>query len=286
MGNSKLKYKVQELWLRFVTKELPHRLVTKELCAKRPCRFETACRLVAIAMAMLLAAPAAVADDTGLVVEAGVSKKISKTVSAGLDAEFRTRNDFRTVDRFSIGADVSYKPLKWLKISAGYILLIDNEKEDISRNEDGSYNNWRPSYYGLRHRLNVSLTGEYKPHKRVKISLRERYQYTHRGTHDTRRYDFDNEWWEDVTVKARDRHMLRSRLQVEWDIPKCKFDPFASVEIFNDRYFDKARFTLGGEISINKTHTFGAYYRYQLIGAQEDEEPNFHYFGLTYKFKF
>ena len=42
------------------------------------------------------------ADDTGLIVSAAVEKKFNKKTSAEVEAEFRTRNDFRTVDRFAL----------------------------------------------------------------------------------------------------------------------------------------------------------------------------------------
>lgn len=246
-------------------------------------------RLIAVVTAAALTATAmtTLADDTGLIVEAEVSHKITKTVSAAVDAELRTRNDFRTIDRVSIGADVSYKPLHWLKLTAGYVLLVDHQQEKLTYHDDSDeYNNWRPSYYGTRHRVSVSATGEYKPHKRVKISLRERYQFTHRGAHDTRRYDFDNQWWETVTVSVKNKHLLRSRLMVEWDIPRCKVDPFVSAELFNGMALQKARFIIGAEYTVKKRHTFSAYYRYQVITDEEDEEPNCHKFGLGYKFKF
>ena len=66
------------------------------------------------------------ADDGGLIASIEASHKFSKKLSAGLETEFRSRNNFRTADRVSIGGDVSYKVLSWLKASAGYTLLIDN----------------------------------------------------------------------------------------------------------------------------------------------------------------
>ncbi len=229
------------------------------------------------------------ADDSGLIVEAGTSHKFSKTVSADIDAEFRTRNHFRTVDRVGIGADVSYKPWKFIKFSAGYTLLIDNNEEKITRNTDGSYNNWRPSYYGTRHRFNVSVTGEWRPIKRLKLSLRERWQYTHRALRDdVRRYDFDNEWWETTSVRQQDKHVLRSRLQISYDFPNWKLDPVASVEFHNAMALEKTRFTIGTSYEIKKTHEFGIYYRYDLLSDndKDDYDANIHCIGVTYSYKF
>ena len=133
------------------------------------------------------------ADDAGLVASIEASHKFSKRLSGGLEMEFRSRNDFRTADRVSLGGDVSYKLLPWLKASAGYSLLIDNNRETLTYQDDGvSYNNWRPSYWGLRHRFNVSLTASRKI-RRVEVSLRERWQYTYRPEVADVTYDWEHD---------------------------------------------------------------------------------------------
>ena len=225
------------------------------------------------------------ADDAGLIASVGTSRKISKGLNAGFEAEFRSRNDFRTADRVSLGADVSYKLLPWLKAGAGYTLLIDNNREKITYQDDGvSYNNWRPSYWGLRHRFNVTLTASRKV-QRVELSLRERWQYTYRPGKMVDNFDFDEGEWEDREVKGKGKNVLRSRLQLEWDIPKCKFDPFASVEFHTTRELEKTRFILGVNHTLKKKHSFKLYYRYQLSGSSIDE-PNIHMLGLGYTYKF
>ena len=224
------------------------------------------------------------ADDGGLVASIEASHKFSKKLSAGLETEFRSRNNFRTADRLSIGGDVSYKVLPWLKASAGYTLLIDNNREKLTYQDDGvSYNNWRPSYWGLRHRFNVTLTGSYKI-RRVELSLRERWQYTYRPSKVTDNFDFDEGEWEDDEVKGKGKNVLRSRLQAEWDIPKCKYDPFASVEFHTTRDLEKTRFIVGVDHSVKKKHNFKLYYRYQVSGSSD--EPNIHMLGLGYTYKF
>ena len=224
------------------------------------------------------------ADDAGLIASVGASHKISKKASAGVEAEFRSRNNFRTADRFSLGADFSYKLLPWLKASAGYTLLIDNNRETLTYQNDGvTYNNWRPSYWGVRHRFNVTLTGSYKI-QRVELSLRERWQYTYRHSKVIDNFDFDEAEWEDHEVRGKGKNVLRSRLQLEWDIPKCKFDPFASVEFHTARDLEKTRFIVGVNHSVKKKHSFKLYYRYQLSGSSS--EPDNHMLGMGYTYKF
>ena len=224
------------------------------------------------------------ADDAGLVASIEASHKFSKKLSATVDLEFRSRNDFRTADRVSLGGDVSYKLLPWLKASAGYTLLVDNNREDLTFQDDGvSYNNWRPSYWGVRHRFNVSLTGSHKI-RRVEVSLRERWQYTYRPSKIIDNFDFDEGEWEDYEVRGKGKNVLRSRLQLEWDIPKCKFDPFASVEFHTTRDLEKTRFIMGVSHSVKKKHEFKLYYRYQVSGSSN--EPDIHMLGMGYSYKF
>ena len=224
------------------------------------------------------------ADDSGLILSAEASRKIRKGLNAGFEVEFRSRNDFRTAERVSLGASVSYKLLPWLKASGGYNLLIENNREEITYNDDLSYNNWRPSYWGVRHRFNVSLTASYKV-RRVEFSLRERWQYTYRPEKMIDNFDFDEAEWEDHKVRGKGKNVLRSRLQAEWDIPRCKFDPFASVEFHNSKHLDKTRFIVGVGHTIKKTHDFKLYYRYQLTGSHSSD-PNIHMLGLGYTYKF
>jgi len=236
--------------------------------------------------AVLSPIKASAGDDAGLLLSAGVSHKLDKKWSVGGDVEFRSRNNFRTADRVSVGINAGYKLCKWLKASAGYSLLIDNNYEKLTFNDDLSYNNWRPSYWGLRHRFNVSLTGSYSIN-RVTLSLRERWQYTYRPHKMTDNFDFDEAEWETVEVSGKGKNVLRSKLQVEWNIPRCKFDPFASVEFYNAWALEKTRFTVGVDYNIKKTHYFEAFYRYQhLNGDDDDNEENEHIVGLGYTFKF
>ena len=225
------------------------------------------------------------ADDAGLVVSAEASHKISKKLTAGFETEFRSRNNFRTAERVSLGPSLSYKVLPWLKASVSYNLLIENNKEHLTYQDDEvSYNNWRPSYWGLRHRFNVALTASYKI-QRVELSLRERWQYTYRPSKTIDNFDFDEGIWEDYEVRGKGKNVLRSRLQLDWDIPKCKFDPYASVEFHTTRELEKTRFIVGVSHSVKKKHNFKLYYRFQLTGSGSDD-PNIHMLGLGYTYKF
>ena len=226
------------------------------------------------------------ADDAGLVATIEASHKIKKGLNVDLEGEFRSRNNFRTADRVSLGAGINYKVLSWLKAGASYEFLIDNNPEKLTFQEHGEYNNWRPSYWGVRHRFNLSLTASRKV-KRVELSLRERWQYTYRPSKVVDNFDFDEVMWEDHEVRSKGKHVLRSRFQLEWDIPKCKYDPFASVEFHTTDRLEKTRFIVGVAHSIKKTHEFKLFYRYQTINRHgSDDESDIHMLGLGYTYKF
>lgn len=237
----------------------------------------------------LLMLPLAVAaqSDFGLWTSVSAEKKVGKKLGLGLESDFRSRNDFRTADRLGLGIDANYKITKQLKTSVGYTFLYNNRKEKITYHDDGSYNNWRPSYRAPRHRIYADLTGT-AAIGRLTLSLRERWQYTYRPTKTTTRYDFDNACWEQTTVNSRSKQLLRSRLKAEYDIPHCKITPYVTGELFNGWALEKTRLTTGADWKINRQNSIGLYYRFQSVTENDgdDDDTTRHFLGLNYKIKF
>ena len=225
-------------------------------------------------------------NDFGMWYELSAEKKLSKQWSGGVEAMYRSRNNARTGDRWSVAVDAEYKIVKKLKASAGYAFLRDNFKEEMDLKSDGfRYNKWTPSYWGTRHRFHVDLSGSYDI-GRFSLSLRERWQYTYRPEAEGKKYDFDEEAWK--PVKGKGKHVWRNRLQVEYDIAQCKFDPFANVEMFvDDSGIEKMRYHVGVDYKYRKQHTFALTYRYQKVNTDDDDfEVSSHLLGLSYKYKF
>jgi hypothetical protein len=229
--------------------------------------------------------PTKAQDDFGMWYEVAAEKKLLKGLNVSAEMGFRTRNNTRTADRLNFGVEAEYKIIKWLKISAGYSLLDYNNKEKLSLKQDNvRANKWTPSYWGIRHRVNVSLSGSVDI-DRLSISLRERWQYTYRPEVANKKYDIEEMTWEPVLSKHK--HLLRSRIQLSYDFPHWKFDPFANVELFNGWPLEKVRYQVGVEYKLKKKHTFQLTYRYQDIRDNEaDGESDRHLVGLSYKFKF
>jgi hypothetical protein len=230
-------------------------------------------------------------SESGMIMGLEVEKKVNKQFGVGLEADYRTRNDFKTIDRWSVGLNADYKLTKWLKADAGYSFLRTNFREKITTGS--SKTKWRPSYWGNRHRFHLSLGANYKVWSNLRISLRERWQYTYRPEKSVERWKIDETLKtktpdDDYVRDSKGNHQLRSRLQVEWDQKRALLTPFANMELYNSMAIEKIRYTVGTDISLAKQHSLSLYYRFQDVRHQDEDEydPDMHYFGVGYKFKF
>ena len=88
--------------------------------------------------------------------------------------------------------------------------------------------------------------------------------------------------------KGKGKNQLRSRLQIEYDRKRALFTPYANIELYNAWAIEKIRYTVGTDLNLSKQHVFTVFYRFQDMKNVDPEEydPNMHYIGLGYKFKF
>lgn len=237
-------------------------------------------------------------SEGGLLMSAEVSKKMDRQWSVGLEADFRTRNDFKTVDRWGLSAAADYKFSKWLKADAGYAFLNYNMREKVEHytSEKGNAKiHWRPSYWGVKHRFHLSLTADHKFGRALKVSLRERWQYTYRPSKAVTRWTFredpanqDMRLDDDYVRSGEGKNQLRSRLQVEWDKKRALFTPYVSMELYNSWEIEKIRYTAGTDIRLDRNNALSVYYRFQDMRNvdEEDYDPDMHMLGISYKYKF
>ncbi len=251
-------------------------------------------------------------DNYGLWTSFDATKKINSKFKVGTELEFRTNDYLNDIDRFSIGFNLQYKINNWWKATAGHIFILGyngSEKkthfndENNPPEEDGY--NYEHSYWDKRNRVYIAISGETKI-GRVKISLRERLQYTrthaeiidedkHRfsmvGTEwDDEAQDFvDKTVWnapvrEQETKKHKNNTVLRSRLSAKWDIKDCKVSPFISTELYTRidkwRGFEKLRSRIGASYKINKDNSFEIYYLFEKGGKKGSS--NTHAIGVGY----
>lgn len=245
-------------------------------------------RFFAIAVFLGCGLAAHADSEGGLILGVEAEKSITKKWGVALEVDMRSRNNFRTMDRWGFGLGTGYKFNKYLKVDVGYKLLDYNMREKISYKTSGAYNHWRPSYWGIKHRVTASVTGQYKFPFNLKIALRERWQMTCRPEKTVNRWDFDDEAWEDKVRASRCKHQLRSRLEISYDKKRALFTPFASVELYNSWSLEKIRYTVGTDLRLSKQHSLTAFYRFQNQREVDEDEydPDMHFIGLGYKFKF
>lgn len=165
--------------------------------------------------------------------------------------EWRTKENAATQDRWGVGADAEYEALPFLKVGGGYEVHYRN------RGEEG----WK-----FRHRYRVQATFSARLH-RFKLSLRERFQHTLDG----------------VEKELR----LRSRLKLAYDIPKCKWEPYVSVEMYNGlargEKFCVARTRLRGGVTTYLARQWKAEFFYC---RQIEKEKGKHVLGVECVYKF
>lgn len=250
--------------------------------------------------------------------EAGVDVKYYQTDnfrntdrwSIGLSLNKRLyRNEAKT---FSVKAGLGYKYMTvyhdWSTKYKDDADGVENKLEPqfyINNNYDFNLKN---SYADTRHRITASLQAALEL-GRFKISLREAYQFTHTdsATYSVDKYrhtDGQTDWaskgytsipgteyfirYDNSVKAASDKRVLRSRINVDYDIPNWKYDPFVSYEIFNgigDGFkTEKSRITAGVEFSFRKMHNFEVAYMWQ--NQHDDDEPAGSFICLSYKFDF
>ncbi len=238
-------------------------------------------------LALCLCASLAVkaqSEGLGLWTSAEVKKKIFPGFDLYAEGDYRLRDNLKEVNRWSVGGGASYRMLPFLKADAGYQYIRFNHPAETTNK-----GNYIPEYWSPRHRMTFSLTGD-QTFGRFKLSLRERYQYTHRTALSVPKYSSEEmtKQKDDEEISAKSVSVLRSRFQVEYNIRKSGFRPYASAEIYNsidkDLALKKVRWTLGTEYKINKHNGLDLYYLYQ--DESDDDEANGHVIGVGYSFKF
>ena len=272
--------------------------------------------------AALMAMPASAQDDFSLWTEMTVQKDLGKKFSVDAAFEFRAEDKVSQPARWAVSAGATYKPAKFLSVSAGYVFLHDysfQEAEVDYKNDDNGqptteFNGYNVDhgYWRNKHRATFDVTGKL-PLGRFTLSLRERYQFTHLLEANTLRdkyrkpvpeemlpgwtgdrYEYAGQTFSkfeqaDKVKSAKNRHYLRSRLGVEYNIRHCDWTPYVSYELSNNLaeslHLDKKRLTVGVEWKVTKQHRLDFAYVYEN-GADDDARSNNHALSLSYKFKF
>ncbi len=257
-------------------------------------------------------------NDFGTWLEVGAKKELNHLFSLDASAELRTNDNSTNVDRLSIGVSGTYKMNKYLKFSLGYSFLDSYKSEKVKE----VYDEWEKrervtkSHWNARHRFYFEVSPDIKIAKMLRISLRERYQYTFTPEHVLDRTANVFEWGktddgygyqylgtEDDPnhEKAEHVHVLRSRLKFEYDKKRVDWNPYYSIEFHNNlvnqggeksMYLRKLRNAFGTDYKINRHHSMGIAYILTLEREPDKEVINanvkklIHAVNVSYSYKF
>lgn len=232
---------------------------------------------------MMLCLTAVASQAQSLWTSAAAEFDVAKNLDGFVEGEYRTNDGMSSTERWTLGAGLDYKFCPYFKMGVSY-KFIDRQVDSRTTKKG----NIVESYWQPRHRFAVDATGSYK-FGRLKLSLRERYQFTHNTEQTVAKFDGDDGTRKsDEVIEAKDKQVLRSRLKAEYDIRKSAFSPFVSAELYSSLddglSTEKMRFTIGTDISLSKRHSINVFYRY--VDSHNADEDDLNVIGVGYKFKF
>lgn len=248
-------------------------------------------------------------ENTGaLWTEVGVTKSLPYNLSIDAGAGYRTLDWFDESSRWDVGAGLSYKVSKHFKFGLSYTFIRKYHQEEWKDHYGSNSGRWNgynvdAANWASRHRVAFDIVGTKRYWKTLRISLRERYQYTRQSARDVNRmklrdpsYDGDGNLisLDDTTYtvdhkSAKNRHLLRSRLKFSIDKKGWKWEPYVSVEAHNNLgdkwHLDKVRTIVGVDYSISRQHKVGLGYVFNHEN-DDDGNQNIHAISIGYNFKF
>ena len=271
-------------------------------------------RILLAALSLLCAGSLMAQNDFGIWTSVSAEKAFNKKFSLDAGAELRLQDNATQPLRWDFGVGASYKVKKFLKLGAGYTFIHGrNLQEDKPwyKNDGVTFKGYKVDhgFWRNKHRLYFDITGKASL-GRFTFSLRERYLYTHYNEaeclrdkystpiqlgYDGKTYiyngiEFINLEQTTDQKKAKDRHALRSRLQVEYNIKGLPLNPYASYEVTNDlgdkMRYDKSRVCAGLEWKVKKQHILDLGYIYQSESDNDEGNGDIHAIKVGYTFKF
>jgi len=147
--------------------------------------------------------------DNALWTTVDIKKKFNHGIALNFEEEYKMRENFSNTDKFETTIDLSWKPLSFLKGGIAYCRIDYNHPA----------NNNNAEYWELRHRYIAYLMGSYDI-GRFSLSLKEKFQQTNRVGVDA------------SVNKSNPTNVIRSKFEVDYNIKKSSFTPYASVEVF------------------------------------------------------
>lgn len=203
--------------------------------------------------------------DFGMWTSAGMEKRLNERWNLGASIELRTKDNTKSIDRWQLGLNGAYKVSEHLKLGGCYEFQLRNRTIDDA------------TEFVPRHRLMFDVTPGTKVFDWLKLSLRERYQYTY--------------MMQKSHVAATHDHHLRNRLKAEIDNSSMKgWSPYVSVEMFNNLSkkfkIDEMRMALGTTYSVSTHHVINLGYLLDLKRTVSGLDKALHVINIGYVYKF
>ncbi len=188
-------------------------------------------------------------DEAGSWISVDFSKGLGDRWKLGFGTELRVYDNFKSVDRWQVKANATFDACSFLKLYTSYEFHLKWKHNNLNEKE-----------MFPRHRVKFDVVFHGKVAKYLKLSMRERYQFTHTsGVNDT---------------PASNEHHLRSKFKM--DFPVKNWTPYLSYEVYNriDKgfKFDEMRFAAGTVYSITKHHDISFGY---LLDMKPDADNSF-----------
>lgn len=264
-------------------------------------------------------------DDFGYDLSVAGETKLAKGLKIEVEASMRTQDDAKKIDRYVVGAELSYRLFQTddkkfdIKANAGFEYLWQNKlgkkTEDYifyEDEEEGRF--WGTTttnkYWRNRFRINPGFSFSYTPNKRWSFSLKETVQYNHynKASRESQLYrpfliNDDDDWitkdpaYEEMykepinytitkDIKSKDRVVLRSKLSAAYDIKNFPIDIFASVEYGCGLNYTKNKWKYTAGYDYKIDKSNKISMYYRYNRENDEFDTNGHIIGLGYKFKF
>lgn len=186
--------------------------------------------------------------------------------------------------QYRTSLELNYKIAKGLKLDISPQIRFDDELSlDRYLLEAGlSYKTFGFLYWGTTYRLII------KPQENLKSETYNKYGFNLTAKEDyghftpSVRLSYSNYADDDIN----DKQFLRYKAKVKYNIPKCKFTPFVSVEAFQeleDNALFKMRYSTGFAYKLKKNNYLKLNYKLDYYNL---EYRNKHIVGVAYNYKF
>lgn len=206
------------------------------------------------------------------------------------------RSDIENTFEYRTGLDLSLKLMKGLKFEvAPDLRFADGGLDRFVLNTGLSYKTFDCLYWGVTYRLDVNRVeggdgtytslGVYKTHHTESYN-RFAFDVTYKDGYGRFTPSLRLRYSNYVDEQVEGKSFLRYRAKVDYDIRKCRFTPFVSVEGYHqtsDMVLYKVRYSTGVDFKTSRNGSLSLDYKLDYFNLKY---KNSHIVSTGYKYKF